>query len=80
MLTSYRNNGKNECVKNTKVWVANNYKMKVRDLSDMVRKGKGSWEIFSPFLLFNSCWNQSHLYLLATGWNILYQFMKAQRN
>ena len=30
------------------------------------------------YLLVNSCQDRSYLYLLALGWNIVYQFRKAQ--
>ncbi|RCV46475.1 hypothetical protein SEVIR_9G539400v4 [Setaria viridis] len=41
----------------------------LEQLEDALRRG---------YLLVNSCQDRSYLYLLAMGWNIVYQFRKAQ--
>lgn len=41
----------------------------LEQLEDALRRG---------YLLVNSCQDHSYLYLLAMGWNIIYQFRKAQ--
>jgi hypothetical protein len=41
----------------------------LEQLEDALRRG---------YLLVNSCQDRSYLYLLAMGWNIIYQFRKAQ--
>ena len=41
----------------------------LEQLEDSLRRG---------YILVNSCQDRSYLYLLAMGWNIVYQFRKAQ--